>query len=259
METIRRALEPLLVGRRVVDCGAHPSAKFSPATDALDATFTSVGRRGKYLVADLSDRRQMVVHLGMTGVLHLRPESREPYVRAWWRLDNNQRLVFEDVRRFGRIAVVTAGDYRTLPTLHAIGPEPLSEAFTPEGLWQAVRKSRVRLKTQLLNQRCVAGVGNIYADEALFEAGVHPGLRRLTRAQAARLVPAIQLVLERGLANGGTTLRDYRTVDGATGNNQRALACYGRAGARCIRCGDTLKASVIDARSTTHCPTCQAR
>jgi formamidopyrimidine-DNA glycosylase len=127
------------------------------------------------------------------------------------------------------------------------------------GLWRALRGSRCRIKTQLLSQRPLAGVGNIYADEALWRAGIHPARRTVTRADAGRLLDALRTVLAQGIANGGTTLRDYRTVDGGAGRNQRALGCYGRAGQPCLRCGMELRRSVVDGRGTTHCPGCQRR
>jgi formamidopyrimidine-DNA glycosylase len=260
VETVRRGLEPVLVGRTFVDGDAHPSAKFNSATGVLGRTVRSVGRRGKYLLVGLDDGRRLVVHLGMTGQFRMQEAEpvEDPYVRAWWLLDDDRTLVFRDVRRFGRIAVVDQ-DLGELPTLAALGPEPFDDAFTPEALWRDVNRSQVRVKTQLLGQRVVAGVGNIYADEALWRAGVHPARRRITRAAAERLRDAIREVLAEGIDHGGTTLRDYRTVDGGEGANQHRLDCYGRAGRPCNRCGSELRRSVIDGRGTTHCPTCQRR
>ncbi|MCU1351890.1 MAG: mutM [Acidimicrobiales bacterium] len=259
VETVRVGLAPLVAGRRIVDAGGHPSGKFAPARDAIGPVITGVGRRGKYLLIALDDGRELVVHLGMTGQLRLRgaEHAGDPYVRAWWALDDGSVLELRDVRRFGRVAVLPAGDHRSLPTLHALGPEPFDDAFTPERLWSAMRSSPVRVKTRLLNQRVVAGVGNIYADEALWQARVNPAARTLTRPQAARLHAALRTVLAAGIANGGTTLRDYRAVSGAEGRNQHHLACYGRAGEPCARCGTTLRRRVLDARGTTWCPTCQ--
>jgi formamidopyrimidine-DNA glycosylase len=259
VETVRRQLAPLVTGRRVVEAWGHPSPKFSGAVHASGARIEGVGRRGKYLVVPLDDGHELVVHLGMTGQLRLRPGELDPYVRAWWALDDGRVLELRDVRRFGRIGVVPAGQYASLPTLAAQGPEPWDAALDDGGLWRALRRSRARIKTQLLSQRPLAGVGNIYADEALWRAGVHPARRSVTRAEAERLLVALREVLEQGIANGGTTLRDYRTVDGGTGRNQLELGCYGRAGEACLRCGTELRRSVIDARGTTHCPSCQPR
>ena len=256
---MRRQLEPLVTGRQVVEAWGHESPKFSSAVEATGMRIDAVNRRGKYLIASLDDGRELVIHLGMTGQLRIRPDALDPYIRAWWALDDGRVLELRDVRRFGRIGVVPAGEYATLPTLAALGPEPWSAELEDDGLWRRLRPSRLRVKTHLLSQRPIAGVGNIYADEALWRAGVHPGRRAVTRPDAARLLVALREVLEQGIANGGTTLRDYRAVDGSSGRNQLELGCYGRAGEPCLRCGDVLRRSVIDGRGTTHCPTCQPR
>jgi formamidopyrimidine-DNA glycosylase len=307
VETIRRQLEPLLVGATVCDAWAFPSGKFTPALEASGATIVSVERRGKYLLMGL-DRgpaadppvgdgavgppatEQLIVHLGMTGRLSVSPPDGHPdrsvidprsagsaesswaesvisdgpgpadaHLRARWALDDGRTLCFHDVRRFGRIAVVPAGEHASLPTLAALGPEPFDDAFSPQRLRELVNASRRAVKTQLLSQRVVAGVGNIYADEALWRARVHPASRRLSRDEALRLRDAVRDVLAAGIAHGGTTLRDYRDVSGGEGTNQRHLDCYGRAGEPCVRCGDVLRRSVVDARATVHCPTCQRR
>ena len=260
VETVRRGLEPVLLGRRVVEADSHPSAKFHAAPAVIGATVASVGRRGKYLLIGLDDHRTLVIHLGMTGQFRVSEQAAatDPHVRAWWLLDDGRTLEFRDVRRFGRIAVVDQGP-SGLPTLDALGPEPFDPEFTGDALWRAVNASSARVKTQLLGQRVVAGVGNIYADEALWRARVHPGARKITRPAAARLRAAIVDVLAEGIDNGGTTLRDYRTVEGGEGANQHHLDCYGRSGLPCPRCGTLLRRSVIDGRGTTHCPTCQRR
>lgn len=259
VETVRRQLEPLVVGRRIVEAWGHPSGKFSSAPFAAGAAIERVGRRGKYLLLGLDDDRELVVHLGMTGQLRLRPDELGPYVRAWWALDDGRVLELRDVRRFGRIGVVPVGEYASLPTLAAQGPEPWDPVLEDGGLWRNLKRSNVRIKTQLLSQRPLAGVGNIYADEGLWRSGVHPARRSITRREADELLAQLRAVLEQGIANGGTTLRDYRTVEGEPGRNQLELGCYGRAGEPCARCGTELKRSVIDARGTTHCPTCQRR
>lgn len=259
VETVRRALEPLVVGRAIIEGWGHPSAKFSSAPLAAGARIESVGRRGKYLLLGLDDDRQLVVHLGMTGQLRMRPGHLDPHVRAWWALDDERVLELRDVRRFGRVGVVATGEWGSLPTLAAQGPEPWDAALDEGGLWRNLRRSTARVKTQLLSQRPIAGVGNIYADEALWRAGIHPGRRSVTRREADLLLAELRIVLEQGIANGGTTLRDYLTPDGEPGRNQLELGCYGRAGEPCLRCGTVLRRSVLDGRGTTHCPTCQRR
>ncbi len=264
VETIRRQLQQELPGARIVEADAHPSPKFAPALDAVGGRVTSIGRLGKYLLCALDDGRELVAHLGMTGSFAFHDPAGfapDPYVRAWWSLQYDDRtprvLAFRDVRRFGRLAVVAAGAYEALPTLAHLGPDPFDPAFTVAHLHRALTARRARLKTQLLSQRPVAGVGNIYADEAFWSARVHPGARTITRPQTARLHAALVEVLAAGIDHGGTTLRDYRTVEGATGENQHHLQCYGRAGSPCLRCGRSLEREVLDGRSTTFCPRCQ--
>ena len=259
VETVRRQLEPLVIGRRIVEAWGHPSGKFASARLVAGAAIVGVARRGKYLLLALDDDRELIVHLGMTGQLRLRVGALDPYVRAWWALDDDRVLELRDVRRFGRIGVVRAGEYASLPTLASQGPEPWDDALDDGGLWRNLQRSRMHIKTQLLSQRPMAGVGNIYADEGLWRAGVHPVRRTITRREADSLLSELRAVLEQGIANGGTTLRDYRSPDGAPGRNQLELGCYGRAGEPCGRCGTELRRSVIDARGTTHCPTCQRR
>jgi formamidopyrimidine-DNA glycosylase len=255
VETIRRQLATRIPGRRIVDASAHESAKFSPAVRVIGGSVVDVRRRGKYLLMGLDDDRELIVHLGMTGTLGL-DATVDPYVRARWVLDDGSTLRYRDVRRFGRLAVVPSGDYRSLPTLATQGLDPFDDAFTPEVFWRALRRSSVRIKTQLLSQRPVAGVGNIYADEALWRAGVNPARRSVTRVEAEQLHEAVRTVLAQGIDNGGTTLRDYRSLDGV-GSNQHSLDCYGRHGEPCRRCGTILARRVLDARGTTLCPRCQ--
>jgi formamidopyrimidine-DNA glycosylase len=172
-------------------------------------------------------------------------------------MDDGTDLLFRDVRRFGRLRVVESGHYEDIPTLRTMGPEPLTDDFDGRVLELAVRRSTRPIKTQLLSQRPVAGVGNIYADEALFRAGIHPRARRLGRRRADRLARAIKEVLEAAIDNGGTTLRDYVDAVGDAGTNQHELAVYGRAGKPCPNCGRPLTSRVLDARTTTFCTQCQ--
>lgn len=263
VETIRRQLEPMVAGRAIVDAASHPSAKFTPAIEAVGAVIEGVRRRGKFLLFSLDDDRELVIHLGMTGQLVPDAALDDAYLRAWWRLEGPSEpscgriLGFRDVRRFGRIRI--ANDGRYAGSLASLGPEPFDDDFTPMSLWTAVKRSNRRLKTQLLSQKPVAGVGNIYADEACFLAGVHPAARSISKAQAEALHDAIVTVLRQGVDNGGTTLRDYVDADGDAGSNQFHLRCYGRHGEPCVRCGTELRRLTLDARTTTYCPVCQRR
>lgn len=267
VETVRRSLEPAMIGRTVLEAGSHWSPKFTPAVEAIGSTIDRVGRRGKFLVMGLDDDRELIIHLGMTGVLSFGSNNTDvdgPYLRAWWRLAfsatrPSETLLFNDVRRFGRIRVVPAGDYSSIPTLAAAGLEPWDPALTPKRFHAAIHRSSRAIKTQLLSQRPIAGVGNIYADEALWAAQINPRVRRLGLERAGSLLTEIRIALEKGLENGGTTLKDYRNVEGGQGRNQRELLAYGRAGLACLRCESILTSGVIDARTTVWCPQCQRR
>ncbi len=279
METIRIQLAPSVVTRTIKDVEAFDNHRFSEAHDSLGYHITELNRRGKYLIFELTpgqerpreptrdqsaryqhdtrDRRQLIVHLGMTGRLSMSDEIEEhPHLRAAWRFDDGSVLAFHDTRRFGLVAVVPKGDHSRLPTLHELGPEPFSDEFGPACLTGAMTGRRP-IKSILLGQRAVAGVGNIYADEALWLAGIRPAARRLGPERARVLHAAVIEVLQSGIDDGGTTLRDYRNVRGEGGTHQHQLQCYGRAGHDCQRCGETLRSTRIDGRGTTYCSGCQ--
>lgn len=274
VETIRRQLDPQLRNVEIVGGDAHWSDKFSPALDAIGTTILGVRRRGKYLLFDLATdttqaSQELVAHLGMTGSFHVEPsgsfeassgiDAFGPHCRAVWTFDDGRLLRFNDTRRFGRLRVVEQGAHGDIPTLAQMGPEPFDPAFTGASLHAHVKKSNRAIKTQLLSQRPVAGVGNIYADEALFLSGIHPRSKRVGRERCEVLAERIRDVLGAGIDNGGTTLRDYVDARGDSGTNQLSLVAYGRAGEPCVSCGTEMRSTVIDARTTTFCPSCQKR
>lgn len=273
VETIRRGLEPGLLARSIIRAWGHDSPKFASAPQAVGMSVTAVSRRGKYLLINLTDPDgnpfELIVHLGMTGQLRLvpAPGTDDTHVRARWWLSAPDRdpveetLVLElrDVRRFGRVAVVEAGEYATLSGLSKLGPEPLDASFDGPTLKARITRRSGPIKAVLLDQSVVAGIGNIYADEALFEAQVHPRYpaNQLSGDQCQALVTAVRNQLNAGLADGGTTLRDYRQADGGSGAHQNHLMAYGRAGERCPRCTTTMVFETIGSRTSTFCPRCQ--
>jgi len=264
VESIRQQLEPLIRGARIVGATAHPSLKFSLASDAVGNVVTGIDRRGKYLLVGLeagrNSQQELIIHLGMTGGLQVDNQwRRDPYCRARWQFEDGRYLWFRDIRRFGRLVVVNRGDHRSLPTLHAMGPEPFDPELDPARFHNSLASTRKHIKTSLLSQRPVAGLGNIYADEALWRSRINPVSRRVGPERADRLLGAIRNVISEALDYGGTTLRDYRKPDGSRGHNQHRLDCYGRAGQPCPACGTTLASRIINQRSTTWCPICQAR
>jgi formamidopyrimidine-DNA glycosylase len=270
VESVRRQLEPALTGRRVDAVWHDVQQRFLDLGLLAGRTVTAVGRRGKFLVCPLDDGLQLIGHLGMTGILRFWPPGPgdeddgvagpgDPYVRARLDLDDGRALLFRDMRRFGRLAVVEAGRYERIPTLHQLGPEPLSDDFDPVRFARQLAVTRAPVKPWLLSQRPVAGVGNIYADEALWLARINPASRRVGRERATALHGAIREVLAASIEREGTTFRDYRMVNGASGRNADFLIAYGQAGRPCPRCATPLRKVVLGGRGTTFCPTCQRR
>lgn len=263
VESVARQLRPRLVGRRIAAVWADPQSRFADVDAAVGSTVAALDRRGKYLLARLDDggrpaARELVMHLGMTGAFRFRDDGWRPdaYVRATFTLDDAV-LDFRDVRRFGRLTVVPAGDHRSIATLATMGPEPLGPDFDPVGFHRALARSRMPVKAQLLSQRPVAGVGNIYADEALWAARINPRARRVGPERARRLWSAIRSVLSDAIAREGTTFRDYQMINGASGRNATFLVAYGQHGRPCPRCGTTLRRIEVAGRGTTYCPRCQ--
>ncbi len=266
VESVRRQLSPELVGRTVVDVwwDPHPQQRFSDVGLVHGRRITDVTRRGKFLLCPLDEGPdgplELVLHLGMTGsfrILQLAAPA-SPHLRARLDLDDGRSLRFTDPRRFGRVSVVPAGDYvGRVPTLVWLGPEPLTDDFDPDAFAAGLSRTNAPVKAALLNQRLVAGVGNIYADEALWRSRIHPASRRVGRTRAHRLHAAVREVLASSIEREGTTFRDYQMVNGESGRNADFLDAYGRAGLPCPRCATILRGAVVAARGTTYCPRCQ--
>jgi formamidopyrimidine-DNA glycosylase len=260
VESVRRQLDPALAARTVVEVWADPipsiPRQFMGLHRLAGRTIASVSRRGKFLIAPLDHHLELIMHLGMTGQLGF-DRPRDPFVRARLLLDDARTLSFRDVRRFGRMAVVDAGNYEAIPTLAQLGPEPLSHEFDVKAFAAALARTRAPVKPFLMSQRAVAGVGNIYADEALWLARIHPASRRVGPERATRLHRAVREVLAAAVEREGTTFRDYMKIDGEPGRNAGFLIAYGRAGMPCPRCATPLKKIVLWGRGTTFCPRCQ--
>ena len=268
VETIRARLAPRLEGRslehvEIVDPRlTRPEPPEAIAAELEGERITAVGRRGKYLVFAFESGRHLLVHLRMTGNLQHPAQgglAADPYRRAVVRLDDGSDVAYRDVRRFGTWALLEPGELDDYFAARRLGGEPLERGFTTRTLTRALQGRRAPIKAALLDQRAAAGVGNIYADEALWRARIHP-LRpagSLDGDEIARLRKAIRAALEMGIARQGATLRDYRDPEGRRGRMQDEFKVYGRAGEPCPRCGTPIEKTRAGGRGTWYCPQCQ--
>ena len=264
VETTRCGIAPALIGRRVADVIVRERRLRWPIAAGFEScirghTVRSVERRAKYILIRF-DTGTLILHLGMSGSLRMLPTQLPPNTHDHWDMlmDGGQVLRYHDPRRFGSVHW-TESDPALHPLLAKLAPEPLGKAFDAAYLYRVTRKRTVAIKQFIMNSQVVVGVGNIYASEALFRAGVSPrrAARRINRAEAAALAEAIKAVLSEAIKIGGTTLRDYVNADGAPGYFRQKLFVYERAGAACRVCRSPIKQFVQGQRSTYWCSTCQ--
>ena len=267
VETIRIRLAPLLEGRRFQHVEIHDPRLTRPlepervAAELVGEVVAAAERRGKYLVVRFVSGCALLIHLRMTGSFQYGPSGSlqvDPYRRAVVTLDNGSDVVYRDIRRFGTWLLLEPGELD--PYLATkVGVEPLTPAFTTPFLRDRLSRRNTPLKAALLDQRTVAGLGNIYVDEALWRARLHP-LRPAGAIEASELRPlrrSIRAALEMGIARQGATLRDYAKPDGSTGSMQKEFKVYGRAGEPCPRCGTPIEKIRAAGRGTWYCPACQ--
>ncbi len=274
VETVRRGLAPHLEGHVIARAEARrPDLRWPLPPDLVQvltgARIAGLRRRSKYILADLHDRGSLLLHLGMSGRMLIEDESqgafhrdpsilpRHDHVVLW--TDRGTRITFNDARRFGMVDLIAPGAEH--PLLAHLGPEPLSEGFTPDALARAFAGKRSPVKTALLDQRIVAGLGNIYVSEALHRAGIDPrrAAGRIGTARIAALVGHIRDVLDEAIAAGGSSLRDHRQASGELGYFQHAFRVYDREGAPCPApgCAGAIRRIVQSGRSSYFCPLCQ--
>ena len=288
VETVARDLQRWVAGATIVGAEVrwertirHPQPSDRFVGEVRGATIRRVGRRAKSVLLHLDDGRVMTVALRMTGALIVAPPGTpdDRYARVVFQLADGRELRYRDVRKFGRIGLWERGGlarrsrarvgkrsvaerrepYRVGDVFARHGPEPLARSFSAERLAARLKGRSARLKTLLLDQSFIAGVGNIYADEALWSARLHPlrAADTLTPAEVRRLHRAIRAVLRQGIANRGTSLADYVGADGEPGENAERLSVYQRTGQPCLRCGREIARIVVGQRSTHFCPRCQ--
>lgn len=267
VETTRRGLEPVLVGQRIRAAVVRDRRLRQPVPRRLPqllagATVRSLGRRGKYLLMDCG-AGTLIVHLGMSGRLWVVDEATPATVHDHFDLvlESGAAVRLRDPRRFGLVLWQAGADPLVHALLAKIGPEPLSGEFDGAWLHRATRNRDAAIKLVLMDGHVVAGVGNIYANEALFRAGISPRLSagRLSRERCEVLVREIRATLELAIAAGGSSLRDYVRSDGLAGNFQSQFMVYDRAGEACQRCGTSVRGIRQGQRSTYYCPQCQKK
>lgn len=268
VETVVRSLEKHLAGLTItgVDLLKEEVIR-SPRTEifleqVIGRKFQKkLGRRGKYLLIHLSDGLTLVVHLRMTGrLVYCDAElPKEKHTHVIFYLDDGKHLRFADVRRFGRISLVPTAELDKMPGIKEMGPEPLANEFSREYLKKELRRRRTRIKPLLLDQCFVAGLGNIYVDEALHRAKIHPERLApdLTTREASGLHKAIVEVISAGIQHRGTSFRDYVDGEGRSGSFQKHLRVYNREGLPCFNCGKPIHRIKVSGRSSYYCPACQ--
>lgn len=264
VETTRRGIEPHVVGTTVREVIVRRADLRQPVSSDLDAIagrkIRAVTRRSKYLLVEIDDGSTLLMHLGMSGSLRVVPPAAE------WRthdhialtLSNRAQLRFHDPRRFGLVLRVR-GNPASHPLLAGLGPEPLADEFTGEYLHTCCASRASAIKLAIMDPKVVVGVGNIYASEALFRAGIRPATqaRRVSRRRLRCLVASIREVLSDAIREGGTTLRDFLHSDGQPGYFRQRLFVYGRKGQPCRICETPIRHQIIGQRSTFWCPSCQ--
>ena len=266
VETVRARLAPVLTGRRFERVEIHDPRLVRPyepaevAAELEGERVAAVERRGKYLIVRFESGRVLLIHLRMTGSLrHTSGDlAEDTHRRAVVRLDNGSDVAYRDVRRFGTWLLLEPGELE--PYLDSrVGEEPLDALFTAARLGERLSGRQAPIKAALLDQRTLAGMGNIYVDEALWRARIHPlrAAESLDRNELRRLHKGVRAALEAGIARQGSTLRDYALPDGASGSMQHEFKVYGRGGEPCDRCGTPIAKIRVAGRGTWFCSTCQ--
>ncbi len=266
-ETIGRALKRVIVGRKIVEVRVFSPAMREPLTPLLDAElpgrrFVDVRRRARYVIAELDDGRALLMHFGMSGVVRVEPVTvpKRKHEHLFLVLDDDRAFRFECTRRFSVCKLCRLPEPGGWPReLDGIGVEPLTEEFDEEYLFRLSRNRRGAVKCFLMDNAVVAGIGNIYAAETLFAAGVDPRRQAdsLTRSECGRIVREAKRILARAIELGGSSISDFLNVDGSEGKFAQELQIYGRNGQPCLTCGRTVECVRLGGRSSCYCPHCQ--
>ncbi|BCS88926.1 bifunctional DNA-formamidopyrimidine glycosylase/DNA-(apurinic or apyrimidinic site) lyase [Pseudodesulfovibrio sediminis] len=265
VEVIARGLDHTLKGRTILSAEVPGLTRLSDPAESLvprvvGRTIVRAYRRAKVLLVEMDDRSTLVFHLKMTGrVVHGQTRPMNKHDRIAFNLDDGSQLVFSDMRKFGYVRSFTPGELGNWEFLRKVGPEPLETEAALMAERVLHRKSAI--KGLLLNQTVVAGVGNIYADESLFRAGIHPETKgsRIGRARAETLFTELQAVLKLAIKENGSSISDYVNASGDAGAFQNSFNVYGKKGQQCVQCGTVLKSTTVAGRTSTFCPQCQRK
>ena len=276
VETVRRGLSPVMASAVIAEALVNRPDLRWPFPDNMASRLTGkrvlrLRRRSKYILADLDSNETLLIHLGMSGRMLISGDPMGQFVHAHpapekhdhvvFNMDNGARITFNDPRRFGAMDMFATASGDTHPLLASIGPEPLGNAFNEAYLIEALAHRNTPMKSALLDQKTIAGLGNIYVCEALFRSKIHPTrpARRVSKTRVASLVPIIRDVLNDAITAGGSSLRDFRQADGELGYFQHSFDVYGREAEPCRTpgCRSTIRRIVQSGRSTFYCPTCQ--
>lgn len=265
VETTRRGITPHLIGRTVSEIIVRETRLRLPVPPDLDRLegqrVISLQRRSKYLIGAFGNGEQLLIHLGMSGSLRICEPAMElrKHDHVMLVLDDGRQVRFHDPRRFGIVLPIGCGPAGEHPLLRHLGPEPLGPDFDARVLYEACRTRKAAIKQVIMDAKVVVGVGNIYASESLFRAGIRPGTpaHRISKPRLARLAEAIRNVLEESIEQGGTTLRDFVNSAGEPGYFKQRLFVYERAAMPCRVCGTPIRQAVMGQRSTYWCPRCQ--
>jgi formamidopyrimidine-DNA glycosylase len=267
VETVRRSLLAKLPGRRVTEIQVRDARLRVPVDEErlneliAGRRVTDLSRRAKYLIIHLDGGSHLIIHLGMSGQLLLMPAGRpfDKHEHVIFSLDDESELRFRDPRRFGMVVALDESELNEFAPLRHLGPEPLATDCKADYLFERSRGLKQPVKNFVMDQRVIVGVGNIYASESLFLAGIHPlkPAGSISRTRWQRLTESIKRVLRDAIRQGGTTLSDFRDSEGNAGYFQVALRVYGRKGEPCRTCRTTIRSQVVAGRSTFFCPKCQ--
>lgn len=265
VETTKNGLMPLIIGRKIIDIELRTDKLRKPLVwqelaQLIHLTIENITRRAKYLIIDFIDSQyRLLIHLGMSGHLRVVPSNTElkKHEHVIIKLDNEQSLRYQDPRKFGLFLLLNEIELEHY--FSHLGPEPLENEFNARYLYQDSRGRKIAIKSFIMQQEIVVGVGNIYATEALFLSKIHPAFHvgELSQSQISTLVENIKLVLQRGIIAGGTTLKDFSNPEGKAGYFQQQLQVYGRVGENCHDCNTVIESLKIGGRTSSFCPQCQ--